>query len=553
MKVIALAFLMVFLGCISAVEASYSPPIGYEMLANNTVVHIWNTNDNYYFDVETGLQFTNHYNEYWSRNVFCGGVDLSPWKYYCTDELPFTWDIETDNSSFVNITGFRVISQGPYTLRLAIRYHLGLNDKNLTIQGQIKNLGPDIPVDLAFAWRIKDIKVAMREENNTIGVGWKYVYPLHNDSLDELYTALPSGSAIVTYEGEDDDDYGEWLGLFWNNGLNYALQVKAQAGQYNTPVTLAINAGPLASGQVKETTLYWKDAACSGVWAFYSEVPETTGRKYADNYTVLPKLACGSSTDCPVPEILGSCYNAPEGSGYLGCDISYRTSTSLGDPAQTQNTSWENSGWNILASSTAAENCDLYTEIGPNHAVYTGYELDHNNFTDFRCRVRIFTSRYSEEFEIWSCIITVKGNNQIHNAWGNNNSPQAHNVTITPPDAETSDDLTCSYEYYDADGDAENTSITAYDWLLFDVAQGIANPVLLAGNTSDGDNWTCAAKVFDQVFITTNETYNYSAVMAFPGAGLEIIRYHVGRYTGMSIVMMVIAIIVISGAIAIKL
>ena len=47
-------------------------PIGFEELDNGTVWHIWNTEDDYYFNATSGIQFTNHYNEYWAHNIFCG-------------------------------------------------------------------------------------------------------------------------------------------------------------------------------------------------------------------------------------------------------------------------------------------------------------------------------------------------------------------------------------------------------------------------------------------------------------------------------------------------
>jgi len=52
-------------------EAFEKPPIGYELLDNNKVVHIWNAHDDYYFNASSGIQFTNHFQEYWTRNIFC--------------------------------------------------------------------------------------------------------------------------------------------------------------------------------------------------------------------------------------------------------------------------------------------------------------------------------------------------------------------------------------------------------------------------------------------------------------------------------------------------
>ena len=49
------------------------PDIGYELLDNGDVLHIWNKHNSYYFDTNSGIQLTNHYNEYWSHNVLMLG------------------------------------------------------------------------------------------------------------------------------------------------------------------------------------------------------------------------------------------------------------------------------------------------------------------------------------------------------------------------------------------------------------------------------------------------------------------------------------------------
>ncbi|MBU0497008.1 MAG: hypothetical protein KKG04_03525, partial [Candidatus Thermoplasmatota archaeon] len=43
--------------------------IGYEFLDNDLVLHIWNRYDHYYFNTTSGIQLTNHKDDYWSHNV----------------------------------------------------------------------------------------------------------------------------------------------------------------------------------------------------------------------------------------------------------------------------------------------------------------------------------------------------------------------------------------------------------------------------------------------------------------------------------------------------
>ena len=58
---------------------SSPPQVGYELLDDGDVLHIWNCYDSYYFDTNSGIQLTNHFNEYWSHNVLMLG-------YYNNDE-----------------------------------------------------------------------------------------------------------------------------------------------------------------------------------------------------------------------------------------------------------------------------------------------------------------------------------------------------------------------------------------------------------------------------------------------------------------------------------
>ena len=140
--------------------------IGYEFLDDNKVVHIWNNIDDYYFNESSGIQFTNHYNDYWTKNIFCiGYYSGEEWvKIKCADELSdFNRMIDTDNSTYVNATLWKDISYGGYNLRLGVNYFLGLNDQNLSVTIYGKNIGDDIPFDLGFAWKVTDWDITPSE------------------------------------------------------------------------------------------------------------------------------------------------------------------------------------------------------------------------------------------------------------------------------------------------------------------------------------------------------------------------------------------------------
>lgn len=237
-----------------------SPSIGYELLDDGSVLHLWNQYDSYYFNTSCGIQLTNHYNNYWSQNVLMlGYYNNDQWNLiYRNDELTgFMKSIETDNASFVNVTLWKDLTYNGYTFRLAIRYHLGIDDRELTVIPYIKNLGAPIPYTLGFAWEINDIQVAMTPENDYLEINGTR-FPL-NESTDVTYRHLADPAFSITEILPDD--VLESLSLRWSESLNYLVWVKTRAGEYNAPVILGIKIGTLNTGQEKFTELLWHDAS----------------------------------------------------------------------------------------------------------------------------------------------------------------------------------------------------------------------------------------------------------------------------------------------------
>jgi hypothetical protein len=241
---------------------SSSYMVGYEFLDNGEVLHIWNNLDNYYFDTDSGIQLTNHYDEYWSHNVLMlGYYNNDEWNLiYRTDELSgFNKEIESDNETFVNATLWKDLTYQGYDFRLAIRYHLGIGDNELTVIPYIKNIGnEDIPYNLGFAWEIKDIQIDMTEENDYIEIDGTTYY-LNEEDLDESYTNMDVPNFYIKEDIGVDES--ESLYLRWDENLNYIVQVKSRTGQYNAPVTLGIKIGTLGVGQEKSISLFWHDAS----------------------------------------------------------------------------------------------------------------------------------------------------------------------------------------------------------------------------------------------------------------------------------------------------
>jgi hypothetical protein len=240
---------------------SNPPLIGYELLDDGEVLHIWNKYDSYYFNTSSGIQLTNHYDEYWSHNVLMlGYYNNDQWNLiYRTDELSgFNKDIESDNETFVNATLWKDLEYEGYDFRLAIRYHLGVNDNELTIIPYIKNIDDeDIPYNLGFAWEINDIQIDMTPENDYIEINGTSYYL--NETLDETYTNMDNACFYI--REDKTNDCAESLYLRWNESLNYKVQVKSKDGEYNAPVTLGIKIGTLSVNQEKHTKMFWHDAS----------------------------------------------------------------------------------------------------------------------------------------------------------------------------------------------------------------------------------------------------------------------------------------------------
>jgi len=237
-----------------------SPGIGYELLDGGDVLHIWNHLDSYYFDTNSGIQLTNHYNEYWSHNVLMlGYYHNDVWNLiYRTDELSgFSKNIDSDNESYVNVTIWKDLSYNGYDFRLAIRYYLGVDDNELTVIPYIKNIdNRDIPYVLGFGWEMKDIQIGMTTSGDYINVNRSSYYL--DQTLDNVYTDLLE---TVFYLKENVTSTStKSLYLKWNQSLTYKLQVKSREGQYNAPVTLFVRIGTLNEGQEKYTRMYWYDA-----------------------------------------------------------------------------------------------------------------------------------------------------------------------------------------------------------------------------------------------------------------------------------------------------
>lgn len=261
--------------------------LGWELLKDGTVFHMWNQYDDYYFNRSNGVQFSNHYEEYWTHSVLMIGyltggnlTDPNDWNLiYRVDELSgFNEDL-VNTSEYINVTLWRNLNYGGYDFRLAIRYHLGVNDTNLTVVPYVKNLGIEIPFTIGFGWEMRDIKVENTSEYDFIrlynGTGWEEYFL--NQTLNKTYTNMDYNTTFTILDNDSSIPGRRGLSLQWKHTLDYLLWVKNRTMQYNAPVTLFIKVGTLGVDQEKYTRMYWHD----DIWVN----PDSTYEGPADDWT----------------------------------------------------------------------------------------------------------------------------------------------------------------------------------------------------------------------------------------------------------------------------
>lgn len=272
--------------------------IGYEFLdqfgnvtnaSNGVTVRMWNDMADYFFDKDKGIQLTNHYEDYWTRNIFCLGyftnnVNLTNKQFNrikCADDFSsFNRIIDTDNSTYVTATLWKDFSHGPYDLRLGVKYDLVPKDEDLDVTIYVKNRGIDIPYDLGFEWRIEDWDIPPGNRSDEFFINGNYYWT--DSVIDETFTEVDveehfGGSYFMGM------DLHESLRLGWNENLDYEVNVDGNGIKEDFNVSLTIDGGHFNPGQEKSTTMQWLDD--------YADL-----QQHGDDY-VLDDGVCGTNTN----------------------------------------------------------------------------------------------------------------------------------------------------------------------------------------------------------------------------------------------------------------
>ena len=241
-------YIIMVLVMINLAIAAEHNDTGIEFFNDTMVWHLWNEKDDYYIDSWTGIQLTNHYEQYWSHNVFCfqtiqGGK-------FCADSFEWTWENSTDNTSYANLTGHTNIKVGAHDFDVTISYILYSNNKWIKIITTAKNNKKTL--EGYFIWRIQDIQINMTMEND-----WAIIddtnYSLHqNISLN--FTNLSSKKIYLK-----DNISQEYLYLGWKND-NYSVIINNETGQYNAPAELWLGPYTIEEDDVVTENFFWIDA-----------------------------------------------------------------------------------------------------------------------------------------------------------------------------------------------------------------------------------------------------------------------------------------------------
>jgi len=197
----------------------------------NNTWQIWNEIDDYYFNASNGIQFTNHYQDYWTKNTFCGIINTNE---YCLDNTPFTWSHQTDNSTYVWIYGQRRIIETSY---FYINYSLKSGDENMTVKfGIVNNNFQQINnTQFSFRWKITNINIP---DSN-----YDEIYI--NNSFYNL-TVNKSFTNTTLFRIRDHSS-GQFIDMDYDN--NSIVNVST-----NVSITLPYN---------QTYTFHWIDALCS--------------------------------------------------------------------------------------------------------------------------------------------------------------------------------------------------------------------------------------------------------------------------------------------------
>lgn len=494
--VISILFLSILIvGSIAIESEDERTLVGYEYLDAGTVLHFWNTEDDYYLNVSSGMQFTNHYDEYWSTNNFCAGQFMGDaWNEFdCLDSLTMTWNVTTDNASYFNYTGVATKKYGAHTIKIQLTYYLETYDTRMSVIPSITNVGRrTISNDLGFSWNIKDIQVDMQVENNSLVIDQDEYFNSHYNLSNDFSEIFDNTTGYFFINNKDTYEH---IYLEWNSSKYHRVVVYPEVGQYNSPVTLLIKVGPLLVDETKTEVLGWVDANpyCGNVGETgnedicFNDAPSYShdGDNFSDatmfnsrfpffKITHSAIMPFGCTFQCVLysqSEEGGAWLSRYSGTGSPGCYDKFPNAFGKCNNGYCNLLHTENEGnmtqWDLCvyySGRTCSEAGNVYCGLGSQGPATTSY----------------------------------KGDEVINHSY-NANTPSADNVTLI----DNFINVTCSYDFDDPDGDGEDTGLREIHWYINDTyTAGYDDQTHLNLTDMPCDNITCEVKVFDTAYFS---------------------------------------------------
>ena len=231
-----------------------SADTGIQYMENESVYKIYNDVEEVYVDSTTGIQLTNHYLDYWTRNLLCVDYQTNKWNSYCTDGFPWNWETNTDNNTYARLTGTSVVAGET----IKISYELNI-DENANITMTFNNTGNKDITDSYLNWYVMDIKMWMNETNNFFE--FHNLTGLNNFNLSEQvnrsFSNITNNTFYITVYPNDYNEYG--VRMIWNDEYDYELILETFPGQTNVPINYKSHTGLIDKGESKSISLLWHD------------------------------------------------------------------------------------------------------------------------------------------------------------------------------------------------------------------------------------------------------------------------------------------------------
>ena len=94
----------------------------------------------------------------------------SSWNGACADSLTWTWEFDSDNSTYANLTGTTEVSGGGYKAEIVLDYYLYSNWTEIRVTPTITNNGNKQISDSKLTWRIQDIEIGSTQEEDYLEI-----------------------------------------------------------------------------------------------------------------------------------------------------------------------------------------------------------------------------------------------------------------------------------------------------------------------------------------------------------------------------------------------